>query len=93
MRSVFLSALLLCACVSTHLPIESRIPYPRPADFQDHLDYYAFGLIGTASVDLQRVCMERKPQAAEKIRTFEDAVITLATLGVYAPLTVRVWCE
>lgn len=85
--------LLAAGCVSSRVVLQggSQTESRRP-DYVDYFDYYFWGLGGSPSVDLQKVCMEQKPLIAEQARTLEDGVISLFTLGIYSSMTVRVWC-
>ena len=87
---------LQIGCVSTRVDLNApdfRAAPARPPDYVDYFDYYAFGLVGRNEVDLGHVCSEETPRAVEQVRTVEDGLITLLTLGIYAPVTVRAWCE
>lgn len=91
--AVALAFTLLCSCVSSRVVFApERWEKAKAPDYEDHFDYYALGFFGRAQVDLRTVCMEQKPLAVEHVRTVEDGLITFYTLGIYAPLTVRVWC-
>lgn len=81
------------ACVSTRVVLQPQgfEPYRRP-DYVDYFDYYFLGFAGRNDVDLQTACMDQRPLAVEQVRGVEDGLITAMTLGIYAPLTVKVWC-
>ena len=83
-------------CVSTRVNLGSApaVAGPKVApDYVDYVDYYALGLIGRNEIDLGHVCGDQTARAVEAVRTLEDGVITFFTLGIYAPLTVKAWCE
>jgi hypothetical protein len=84
--------LFVSSCVSTQIVLQPKADTHRRADYEDYFDYYAFGLIGDNSVDVQKACMDQKPQKIQRLRSFEDGLISFYTLGIYTPLTVRVWC-
>lgn len=60
--------------------------------YNDYLDGWWWGLKGHPSISLSRVCMDQKPYAVRKVKTFEDIFLTAITLGIYTPTTVKVWC-
>lgn len=54
--------------------------------------FWLFGLVGTADVDARAVC----PQGAAVVRTGGNVgttLVTIATLGIYAPRKVYVRCH
>ena len=59
---------------------------------EEWTDHYALGLIGNEKYDVREWC----PNAAGRVRTGGNAgttVVTIATLGIYAPRKVYVTCE
>lgn len=76
----------------TPIALDSKFTLDSKPAYEDYLDYYALGFIGNHSVDVQKVCVDQKPYAVQRIFGPDDALITLATLGIYTPMTVRVWC-
>lgn len=92
MRLALAAAVLLSGCVSTKVALSKDWHHARKPDYEDYFDYYLFGTIGRNNVDIQRACMERRPEGFERTRTVEDGILTYMTLGIYSPLTVRVWC-
>jgi hypothetical protein len=90
--ALFLSAAALSGCMNTKIALgEKWNPYAKPA-YVDYFDSWWWGLKGRPAVSLQKVCMDQKPLAVQRVKTGEDAIITAFTLGVYAPTTVKVWC-
>lgn len=87
-----LGVMFSLGCTTTEVVLNPRWnSYAKPV-YTDYFDYYWLGFVGTNSVDLQRVCMDEKPYAIQKVRTFEDIFLASITLGIYTPLTVKVWC-
>lgn len=86
-------ALALTGCVSDRVVLDPKWNAHRPPDHVDYHDTWALGLVGKPTVDLARACLDRKPQAFERRKSVEDGLITLFTVGVYAPETSRVWCD
>lgn len=79
-------------CMSTRVAISPKWdPHSKPA-YVDYFDYYLFGFMGRNSVSLQKACVDQKPLAFERIRSIEDGIIAFWTLGIYSPMTVKVWC-
>lgn len=55
-------------------------------------DYYFWGLAGEHRVDVQAVCGDRPVRQIQAQDTFENRVLTVITLGIYAPRSARIWC-
>lgn len=87
-----LAVIALPGCMSSRVILDPKWEPGTRAAFEDYFDYYLFGFIGQNSLDVQKVCMDQKPLAVRRLRSGEDAVIALLTLGIYTPATVRVWC-
>lgn len=82
--------LLFTACVNVPLsPNWNRSEKPA---YTDYLDSYFFGLTGEQDVDPARACVDQKPMGYRKVKTFEDIFLSVITLGIYFPTTVKVWC-
>lgn len=83
---------LLAGCQTVRIQFNDKWDKSLPPSYTDYFDYYWWGLRGTNSVSVQKACVDQKPYGLTKARTVEDMAITALTLGVYAPLTVKVWC-
>ena len=69
---------------STGLPL-GKVEQKRTAPF------YFFGLAGLAIVDLDEAC----PQGVarwQNSKAPDDTFLSIVTLGIYTPRTVRIWC-
>ena len=91
-RLVFFSLILNAGCTMTPISLQHKFSPDSKPSYEDYMDYYAMGFIGSPSVDMQKICMDQKPYAVQRAFTPDDALITLVTLGIYMPMTVRVWC-
>ena len=87
-----LACLGLTSCMSTRIHYHSEWKRHQKPSYEDYFDYYLFGLVGHNRVSLQRVCLDQKPHGVQTIISSEDGWLTLVTLGIYSPMTVRVWC-
>jgi len=94
MKKIFLGLLLLLAsgCTTSPVVLNSNFDSKLKPVYEDYFNYYLFGFVGKATVNLQKVCVDQKPYALQRTFTFDDGLITLVTLGIYTPMTVRVWC-
>lgn len=93
MRSlVLLLFIMLTACQTVRIQFNDKWDRDQKPSYTDYFDYYWWGLKGTNSVSVQKACVDQKPYGLVQARTVEDMIITALTLGIYAPLTVKVWC-
>lgn len=84
--------LSLSGCMTTKVVFSDKWnPRSKPA-YVDYFDSYWLGFSGQPEVALQKVCMDQRPHALIRQKTAEDAVLTVFTLGIYAPTTVKIWC-
>lgn len=91
--SIFaVSALLLGCSTVTVRPIDG----PKLANvptYEETKPFYMWGLVGEHRVDVTEVCSSGSPKQMQTQQTFANGVLGVLTLGIYAPHTVKVWCE
>jgi len=85
-------SLLLTGCMSTTVIFNSKWDSRIKPSYVDYFDNYFLGFSGTANVNLAQVCMDQKPYAVRRLKTIEDGILTLITIGIYSPSTIKVWC-
>lgn len=83
---------ITAGCMSARVVFSDNFrPGTRPV-YVDNFDYYWGGFKGSPQVALQKVCMDQRIHAFQRIKTAEDGILTVVTLGIYSPSTVKVWC-
>jgi hypothetical protein len=93
MRSLtILFFVLLAGCQSTRIAMSEKWDRSSRPSYVDYFDYYWWGLSGDNSVSVQRACVDQRPLGFERVQTVEDIVIMAVTLGIYTPVTVKIWC-
>ncbi len=94
MKRLALPLLLLTAasCMSTRVQLHPKFDFHIKPIYIDYADYYFLGLMGKPVLNLQKICMDQKPYGFQRAKSPEDGIITLFTLGIYSPTTVKVWC-
>lgn len=94
MKRVCLITLLLLAtgCMSTRVVLSPKWDRSQKPAYTDYFDYYWFGFVGHPTVNLTEVCLDQKPMAFQRARMADDIILSVITLGIYTPVTVRVWC-
>jgi len=89
-----LLALSVTACSSvTIVPEKTTNKLATKADYQDSRPFFLWGLVGEERVDVKAICQDKKVAQMQSQQTFTDGALGLVTLGIYAPHTVKVWCE
>jgi len=80
-----------CSTVTIH-PASSGKLASAPT-YQDSRPFFLWGLVGDERVNVVEVCANKSVKQMQSQQTFGDGVLTLLTLGLYAPHSVKVWCE
>jgi len=86
-----LAILAGCSTVTIH-PKQSAELTTEPT-YQERKSFYLAGLIGEERVNVSEVCEEKEAVQMQSQQTFVDGLLTVVTLGIYAPHTAKVWCE
>lgn len=80
-----------CSTVTIQ-PEESQKLATAPT-FQETRNFYFWGLAGETRVNVKEVCGDSTVSQMQSQQTFENGFLGVITLGIYAPHSVRVWCE
>ena len=84
--------LALAGCSTVTIRPEGTARLGTEPTHQMTYDYYFWGLAGEHRVDVQAVCGDRPVRQIQAQDTFENRVLTVITLGIYAPRSARIWC-
>ena len=84
--------IFLAGCQSTRVSMSDKWDPRSKPSYVDYFDYYLLGFIGDNSVTVQKACVDQRPLGFERVHTVEDIAITVVTLGIYSPVTVKFWC-
>jgi len=88
---VLASLLSGCATVTIH-PKKTQKLASTPS-FEESKDFFFWGLSGEHRLNVAEVCGNKPVNQMQSQATFNDVVLTIVTLGIYAPHSVKVWCE
>ncbi|RUO23910.1 Bor family protein [Aliidiomarina minuta] len=86
------AALALTACSSVTIQPEQGAKIVSEPDYQQSKPFFLWGLAGEHRIDVAEVCGGNEPRQMQSLHTPVDGVLNIVTLGIYAPLTARVWC-
>lgn len=62
------------------------------ADAEISHDYYLWGTVGRFEVDAEQMCHGRRARQVQTLFTLSDQIYSIATLGIYTPRTLKIWC-
>lgn len=93
--ALFLLAFIFQAgCVSARWTAEGESIKGLQPVYEDYFDRYFFGLAGpNQEVPIAEVCLDQKPIGYKKYFSFTDGFFSVISLGIYTPITMRVWCS
>jgi hypothetical protein len=68
-------------------------PTTRDSTVETTLHYFIFGAVGRPELDVGALCREKTIDKIQVLSSVPNVIVTVLTLGIYAPRTVRVWCS
>jgi len=84
---------ILTGCSSVTIQPEPIAELTENPSFEDSKPFYFWGLKGEHHVDVKKVCGEKDVLQMQSQQTFEDGALGFITLGIYAPHSVKIWCD
>ncbi|MDG2472218.1 MAG: Bor family protein [Pseudomonadales bacterium] len=85
--------LILASCSTVTISPPGGEKISSSPSYQESKNFFLFGLIGEPRVDTKSVCNGSQAVQMQSQSTFVNELITGLTFGLYAPHTVKVWCE
>ena len=86
-------ATVLAGCSTVTIHPKDSPKFSSAPTYEDSRPFYVGGLVGEERVDVKEICQDSEITQMQSQQTFKDGVLTIVTLGIYAPHTVKVWCE
>jgi hypothetical protein len=83
--------LFTAGCYRYRFELRPEPPDARLITHEEHVPTYLNGFIGTGRVDATRYC--EQPVRTELEVTLPDVLLSVVTLLIYTPHTLRVTCE
>lgn len=80
-----------CSTVTIHPAASGKLS--STPTYQDSRPFFLWGLVGDERVNVVEVCANKPVKQMQSQQTFGDGFLTVITLGIYAPHSVKVWCE
>ena len=88
-----LAAALLAGCASVTVRPEGGPKVGGAPDYEQTKNYFFWGLGGVHTIDVQEICGAKGVEQFQSQYTFKNGLLTVLTLGIYAPKTAKVWCK
>ncbi len=83
----------LFACSSVTIRPQGGKKDQSDPHYLDSKPFYFWGLKGQHRVDVNEVCDGAEVSQMQTVATVSDYLIGAVTFFIYAPRTVKVWCE
>ena len=62
-------------------------------NYEDTRHFFFWGLMGEERINVTEVCADKDVAQMQSQETFVNGLLGAITLGIYAPHSVRVWCD
>ena len=98
MKQICVLLLILCllfvaSCSRVTVRPEGIYKTSAQPTYEESKPFFVFKLVGEHHVNVKEICGERDVQQIETVDTFVDRILSMVTIGIYTPRTVRVWCK
>ena len=80
-----------CSTITIHLKTTGKLI--SDPTYEDSKPFYFWGLSGEPRIDVNSICGDKSVKQMQSQQTFADGFFTGITLGIYAPHSVKIWCE
>ncbi|GAA5189253.1 Bor family protein [Ferrimonas gelatinilytica] len=83
----------LTACSTVTIKPDPAVYVNQVPSYQDTRHFFFWGLAGEERVNVSEICKEKSVAQMQSQQTFVNGLLGWVTLGIYAPHSVKVWCE
>lgn len=84
---------LMTGCANVNVRTDNQPEITTPPTFEQSYSFWWWGIEGEYEVNVREICLGKGVEQMQTVATFNDAVITLVTLGIYSKRSARVWCK
>jgi hypothetical protein len=95
MKSLLLAGILVfvggCSTV-TILP-KGHVELATEPTYEKSLPFFIAGVVGERDVDAKTICAGKPVRQIRTESTFLDSFFGIITIAIYAPHTVKIWCD
>ena len=95
MKPLIIGAIVLSlsACSAVTIQPRATAKITSQANYEDSRPFYLWGLVGEQRVDVKQICSNTPVIQMQSQQTISDGALSLITLGIYSPHTIKVWCQ
>jgi hypothetical protein len=87
-------AIAIAGCSTVTIRPEGRTKLVSSPAFEERESFFLWGLSPESiQVNVDHACQGRRVTQMQTEDTLLDNLMTMATLGLYRPRTVKIWCE
>ena len=90
---VLYAAVALAGCSTITINPQTTVTVRDEPSYEQTRDFFLWGLVGEERVNVSEVCDGNSVAQMQSQATFVNGFLSIITLGIYAPHTVKVWCE
>jgi len=90
---VLLMVGMLASCATSTIRPEGTAKTSSDPTWSDTKDFFLWGLVNKHRVNTKRVCGDRGVKQVQAQTSFVNGLLTILTLGIYAPRTAKIWCN
>lgn len=90
---VLCATVALAGCSTVTINQQRTVAVRDEPSYEQTRDFFLWGLVGEERVNVGEVCDGNSVAQMQSQATFVNGFLTIITLGIYAPHTVKVWCE
>lgn len=92
--AIVCSVALLSGCATVTMRPEGTKRLAGTPTSTQSFDFFFWGLTPEEiTVDLKRACRGGQVAQFQSQSTLQDSLLSIVTFGIYAPRSVRIWCE
>lgn len=90
---ISLLSLYLAGCSTVTIHPDNMPKLNNKPDYEESKDFFLYGVIGDRRVDVDVICGDKGVRQMQTQATVTDSFLTIITLSLYAPHSVKVWCN
>lgn len=86
-------SMILGGCSTVTIQPQQIAKVTLAPTYQQTEHFFFWGLAGEKNVDVKTICAGKPVKQMQTQQTFLNGLAAIVTLGVYAPHSVKVWCD
>jgi hypothetical protein len=91
--AVIALVVFLTGCSTVTIQPQATNKFTNNPTFESSEDFFFWGLVGEKRINVKEICKDKPVKQMQSQNTFKDGLFAFLTLGIYAPRSVKIWCE